>query len=439
MKVLMHAARIICNKFLLEDHARNPSHSPVGDLPNGPGCLSNPKIPFMINVTKLLCGTPEDTDFLCFSVGQPAPKAGPQRRPVVVWNITRRCNLRCGQCYSDSSAKHYPGELSLQQCIDVIDDLADYQVPAVVLSGGEPMLHPHFFDLAGYAVARGLRIMVSTNGTRIDLHSAQRLKDLGVAYVGISLTGIGESKDKFRGRDSASEKAMEAFRHCRGAGQRAGLRITLDRRTAGQLPGVLRLIEEEDIPRVCFRHLVYGGRGENPGPLPASEARSALRMIADAAVRWNREGHTREVVTMDQPADGAFFWLTMLRKNPERAKKIWSVLSGNDADILSSGLGISNIDSLGNVHPDQYWQEHTLGNVKERAFSRIWSSNQDELLSGLRNRLPRLQGRCAECRFKEVCGGGFRVRAFQKFGDPWAEDPGCYLRDHEIEPAGLPA
>lgn len=437
MKALIHAARIMRDELLLEDRLRNPFDSPAANLPKGRGCLANLKILFMINVTKLLCGTPEAADFLCFSGGRHATKAGSQRRPVVVWHITRRCNLRCGHCYSDSSAKQYPGELSLQQCIDVIDDLADYQVPALVLSGGEPMLHPHFFDLAGYAVARGLRIMVSTNGTRIDLHSAQRLKDLGVAYVGISLTGVGESHDKFRGRDGAFEKAMEAFRHCRGAGQRAGLRITLDRQTAGQLPEVLRLIEEEDIPRVCFRHLVYGGRGENPGPLPASEARSALRMIADATVRWNREGHAREVLTMDQPADGAFFWLTMLRKNPERAKAIWSVLSGNDN--LSSGLGISNIDSQGNVHPDQYWQEHTLGNVKERAFSRIWSSTQDELLSGLRDCLPRLQGRCAECRFKEVCGGGFRVRAFQKFGDPWAEDPGCYLRDHEIEPAGLPA
>jgi len=391
----------------------------------------------MINVTKLLCGTSEPADFPGFGEGRQG--LGSQRKPVVVWNITRRCNMLCGHCYSDSTAKLYPGELSLQQCIEVIDDLADYQVPAVILSGGEPMLHPHFFDLAGYGIARGLRIMVSTNGTRIDTHSGQRLKDLGVSYVGISLDGIGGSHDSFRGRNGAFDKAVEAFRHCRGAGQKAGMRITLSRRTAGQLPEILRFIEEEDVPRICFRHPVYGGRGENPGPLPASEARTALRMIADAAVRWNREGHTREVLTMGQPADGAFFWLTMLRKNPDRAKAIWSELSGSGINALSSGHGISSIDSLGNVHPDPYWHDHTLGNVKERTFSRIWSSARDELLTGLRDCLPRLHGRCGDCRFKEVCGGGFRVRAFQKFGDPWAEDPGCYLRDHEIEPAGLSA
>jgi len=265
------------------------------------------------------------------------------------------------------------------------------------------------------------------------------LKDLGVSYIGISLDGLGGSHDRHRGRTGAFDKAVEAFRHCRGAGQRAGLRITLNRQVASQLPEILRFIEEEDVPRVCFRHLVYGGRGENPGPLPAAETRMALRMIGDAALRWNREGHDREVLTSDQPADGAFFWLAMLRKNPERAKEIWNALSGRGAGIQSSGLGISNIDSQGEVHPDQFWLEHSLGSVKELPFSRIWSGACDELLTGLRDCLPRLQGRCAECRFKEVCGGGFRVRAFQKYGNPWAEDPGCYLRDYEIESAGLKA
>jgi len=387
----------------------------------------------MINVTKLLCGTPQPADALRYGEGACAPQAASQRKPVVVWNITRRCNLHCVHCYSDSTAKHYPGELTLQQSIDVIDDLADYQVPAVLLSGGEPMLHPHFYDLAGYAIARGLRVTVSTNGTRIDSHAAERLKDLGVTYVGISLDGIGECHDEFRGKPGAFQKAVDAFRHCRGAGQKSGLRLTLTRQTANQLPEILRFIEEEDIPRVCFYHLVYSGRGADLGLLPPSESRAALRMIGDAVLRWNREGIHREVLTVDQPADGAFYYLSMLRKNPKRAGEIWKLLTWNGGGRHASGLGISNIDSQGNVHPDQFWQTHTLGNVKEQPFSKIWDNAQeDDLLCGLRDRLPRLEGRCAECRFQEVCGGGFRVRAFQKYGNPWAEDPGCYLRDYEI-------
>lgn len=393
----------------------------------------------MINVTKLLCGIPQSADIPGYE-DSCATKNISHRKPVVVWNITRRCNLRCINCHSDSAAKYYPGELTLQQCIDVIDDLADYQVPTVLLSGGEPMLHPHFFDLAGYAIARGLQIMVATNGTRIDSHAAQRLSDLGVTYVGISLDGIGGEHDESRGRNGAFDKAVEAFRHCRGAGQKAGLRLTLNRQITTQLPEIFRFIEEEEIQRICFHHLVHSGRGADVGLLPASETRAALRMIGDAVLRWNREGNEREVFTADQPVDGAFFWLTMLRKNPDRAKEIWRHLSLNGGNRFASGLGISNIDSQGNVHPDQFWQTHTLGNVKETPFSKIWgNAQQDDLLSGLRDCLPRLQGRCAECRFKKVCGGGFRVRAFQKFGDPWADDPGCYLRDYEIEPAELTA
>ena len=387
----------------------------------------------MINLTELLCGLPPPGGGDHHSEWGCAPKSASQHKPVVVWNITRRCNLRCTHCHSDSTSHRYPGELSLTQSIDVIDDLADYGVPAVLFAGGEPMLHPHFFDLVGHAVARGLRATVSTNGTRMDSRAADWLRDLGVGHVGISLGGIGEHHDRFRGRAGAFQKAAAAFRHCRDAGQKVGLRLTLTRQTIGQLPGILRLIEEEDIPRVCFRHPVCSGRGGDLGLLTASETRAAMRMIGDAVMRWNRTGSSREVLTVDQPADAAFFWLTMRRKNPERADEIWGHLNGNGRTRRRSGLGISNIDSPGDVHPDRFWRAHTLGNVKDRPFSAIWSQAQSgDLFAGLCDRVPRLQGRCADCRFKGFCGGGFRSRAVQKEGNPWAEDPGCYLRSYEI-------
>ena len=273
---------------------------------------------------------------------------------------------------------------------------------------------------------------VSTNGTRIDSGAAERLKDLGVAYVGISLDGLGGQHDHFRGRAGTFQKAVDAFRHCRGAGQKAGLQIALARQVVAQLPEILRFIEQEDIPRVCFHHLVSSGRGADLELLRASETRAALRMIGDAVLRWNRGGHSREVLTVDQPADGVFFWLTMRRKNPKRAEAIWRQLSANGGVRHAAGLGISNIDSQGNVHPDEFWHACTLGNVKDRPFSGIWNNAaNDDVIAGLRDRLPLLQGRCGDCRFKEVCGGGFRVRAFQKSGNPWDEDPGCYLRDYE--------
>ena len=384
--------------------------------------------PAMIHVTKLLCGTQRVADAIH---GDWLGAGGgiSENQPAVVWNITRRCNLRCLRCSSDSAPKLYPGELTLDQMVNVIDDLSESKVPAVLFSGGEPMLHPHFFDVAGYAIERGLKVTVSTNGTRINSHAAERLKDLGVAYVGISLDGIGEDHDRFRGRRGAFKKAVEGLRHCREAGQKAVLHINLTRQTVGRFADIFRFIEKEEVPRVCFHHLAGHGRGADVGLPAAAETRQALRMVADVVLRWNRDGDTRETLTVGQPADGVFFWFLMRRRDPKRADAIWRALKRNGAD----GHGVSNIDSQGNVHPDPLWQSHILGNVKDRPFSAIWKkSRNNELFSGLRDRLPRLKGRCAACRFLRVCGGGLRVRAFHKFGDPWAEDPGCYLHDYEI-------
>jgi radical SAM protein with 4Fe4S-binding SPASM domain len=335
-------------------------------------------------------------------------------------------------CYSDSTAQEYRGELSLSECEAVLDDLAGFGVPGVLLSGGEPTIHPHFFEIAEAAVTKGLRITVSTNGTRITESAAARLKKLGVAYVGISLDGIGACHDAFRGKSGAFDLAVKAFRNCRAVDQKAGLRLTLTPHTANELPEILEFIEREDIRRVCFYHLVPSGRGSDLGCLPRQTTRECLRRIAHAVRRWHATGNSREVLTVDQPADGAFFWMMAQEEFPWRADEIKRLIQWNGGGSHGSGVGIGNIDSQGEVHPDQFWQFHSLGNVRSQPFSKIWSDSRDDLLLGLRNRVPRLNGRCSKCRFVGVCGGGFRVRALQRHGDPWADDPGCYLAADEI-------
>lgn len=386
----------------------------------------------MINVTRLFCDIAQPADALRYGRGHGAPSSAKERRPIVVWNITRRCNLSCVHCYSDSTSQHYEGELSLDECKAVLDDLAGFGVPAVLFSGGEPTMHPHFFELCEYASSLGLRVTISTNGTLITPETARRLKEYGVTYVGISLDGIGEAHDVFRGRSGTFEKVVAAFRNCREAGQKAGLRLTLTAYTASQLPEILKFIEEEGIQRVCFYHLVTSGRGADVSGLHPLVSRACLRLIAKTALRWAQNGDPREVLTVDQPADGPFFWLLAKEEYPERADEIARLLSWNGGGANGSGIGIGNIDSQGWVHPDQFWQTHRLGNVRERPFSQIWSHNDDEILAGLRDRLPRLHGRCKECRFLRICGGGFRVRALHATGDPWADDPGCHLKKTEI-------
>ena len=386
----------------------------------------------MLNITRLYCGISQPADALRYGMGPGAPRSAAERKPIVVWNITRRCNLRCLHCYSDSDAREYPGELTFDQCRSVIDDLAEFGVPGVLLSGGEPLIHPRFFDIAGYARERRLRLTLSTNGTLIDGDAARRIKRLGFAYVGISLDGIGATHDYFRGRPGAFDKTVQAFRNCKAAGQKVGLRLTLSQNTIADLDGILAFIEREDIDRVCFYHLVYSGRGATLNAVDPLATRAALDKIIDRTAAWAASGRVREVLTVDQPADGAYLYLRLLRENPLRAREALNMLEWNGGGAHGSGVGIGNIDTQGNVHPDQFWQSLTLGNVKERPFSRIWTECQHPTVVALRNRLDCLQGRCAGCRFLQVCGGGFRVSDEQVHANPWASDPACHLTDEEI-------
>ncbi len=387
----------------------------------------------MVNLTKLYCGVSQPADALRYGRGHGAARTASERKPIVVWNITRRCNLKCVHCYSDSDAREYPGELDWDQCRAVVDDLAQFGVPALLLSGGEPLIHPRFFDLAGYAREKGLRLTLSTNGTLIDRDHATRLKQLGFSYVGISLDGIGETHDKFRGRTGAFEKTVEAFRHCKAVGQNAGLRLTLSANTIADLDRILDFIEAEDIERVCFYHLVYSGRGAGVVDVSHQQTRDALDKILERTAAWARSAKPREVLTVDQPADGAYLLLRLQKECPERAAEVLELLRWNGGGANSSGTGIGNIDTQGNVHPDQFWQSLTLGNVKQRPFSEIWADATNPTLAALRSRNGRLVGRCADCRFLGICGGGFRVRAVQVHGNLWAPDPACYLSSAEIE------
>jgi radical SAM protein with 4Fe4S-binding SPASM domain len=388
----------------------------------------------MINITKLYCGISQPADALRYGQGHGAPRAAGERRPIVVWNITRRCNLRCVHCYSDSDSRFYPGELGWDEMRGVVDDLAGYQIPALLFSGGEPLIHPRFFDLARYARSRELRLTLSTNGTLIDHPTAQSLKDIGFSYVGISLDGIGATHDTFRGRKGAFDKAVAAFRHCKAVGQKVGLRLTLSAHNIADLDQILDFIEAEDIDRVCFYHLVYSGRGSQVVDVSHEDSRRALDKIVDRTARWVAEGHPREVLTVDQPADGAYLYMRLRRERSPRADEVLKLLRWNGGGAHGSGTGIGNIDTQGNVHPDQFWQSLTLGNVRQRPFSQIWSDRNLSTLAELRHRNDLLGGRCSTCRFQDICGGGFRVRAIQRYGDMWAPDPACYLTTNEVAP-----
>lgn len=407
----------------------------------------------MINITRLWTGAEQPADHLRYglhhsgmhhaqaSTAACIPAHSRARKPIVVWNITRTCNLRCIHCYADSHAQHYPGELTWEQCCAVIDDLAAYGASALLLSGGEPLLHPRLPQILQRATEQGLKVTISTNGTRITPDYARLFKELGVAYVGISLDGIGEVHDRFRGVKGAFDGAIRGFRLCEEVGQKTGLRLTLTRNNVQSMGQILQFIEEQNIRRVCFYHLVPTGRGVDVASLHPEEARAALDMLIAKAEAWHRSGQTRELLTVTQPADGIYLLLRQLREGSPLAARTLRLLQWNGGGANSSGRGIANIDTQGNIHPDQFWQSVTLGNVKTERFSDVWeaahapSAAQLTELRGSDDpaeRQKKLSGRCARCCHFALCGGGFRTRAAFANGHWYGSDPGCYLSDEEI-------
>jgi len=382
----------------------------------------------MINITRLICGGSSPGDTLRYPVG--SDRQNP--RPVVVWNATRRCTLSCIHCYSDSRDRDYPGELSTSEAEKMIDDLGACGIPVLLFSGGEPLLRADLFTLSRRAKRSNIRIALSTNGVLITNDLARKIRDEGFDYVGVSLDGIGENNDRFRGKRGAFDCALRGIRSCLSAGQNVGVRFTVTRHNLGDLEGLVDLVEREGIRRICFYHLVYAGRGGDMrgDDLTHEETRRCVDRLGEWAASLASRGVPTEVLTVDNHADGPYIYMKLERENPTRAKTALDFLRASGGN--RSGIGIANVDSLGNVHPDQFLQSVSVGNVRERKFSELWQDAPHEILRRLRDRQSSLKGRCARCRFLDICNGNFRARAEAVSGDLWGEDPACYLTDEEI-------
>jgi len=394
----------------------------------------------VISISKLLWDTSHFGDQLRYSPSSRHQVHGTAdgRGPVVVWNITRACNLRCIHCYASANSQKHPNELTTREAKSFIDELASFRVPVLLFSGGEPLMRQDFFELAAYAKERGIHTALSTNGTLITPTVAQRLKEIGLGYMGISLDGVGKTNDQFRGKAGAFQAALEGIRNCLAVGQRVGLRFTLSRHNYNQLEAILELIERENIPRACFYHLAYSGRGRKllSDDLTHEETRAALDLIIEKTLDFHLRGLDKEILTVDNHADGVYVYLKLRQSDPQKAERAYQLLLQNGGN--RSGIAIAAVDWEGNVHPDQFTPQYTLGNIRKKSFPEIWTDPSHPILAGLRNRRPLLKGRCARCQWLEICNGNLRSRAEAVFNDFWAPDPACYLTDEEIGIAQQP-
>ncbi len=354
-------------------------------------------------------------------------------KPVMTWNTTRTCNLRCVHCYSDSETKAYNGELSHEEALKMLDDMAEYGVPILLFSGGEPLMRKRVFELMAYSRKIGVRPTLSTNGTLISRQVADNMKKAGLGYAGISMDGYGDTNDKFRGKVGAFDDMVKGVDNCLAAGVKVSLRFTVTQHNIADLPKVFDFLEQRNLPRMCVYHLVYSGRGSDimSDDVERKFSRMVVDQIIDRAQYFHKKGFEKDLLTIDNHCDGPYL-ITRLRKEgrTKLANDIYQLLLKQGGN--RSGIGFGDVDNLGNVHADQFSWDTSWGNVKTKTFRQIWDNVSDANIAAYKYRRPLIKGRCGKCQFFEICNGNFRARAKYATGDLWESDPACYLTDDEI-------
>lgn len=354
-------------------------------------------------------------------------------RPIVVWNLTKRCNLQCRHCYLEaSSGCEGQDELTTAEALQLIRELGEIKTPVIIFSGGEPLLRSDLYELADYARSQGIRTALSTNGVLITPEVARRLDSCGFAYIGVSIDGSPGVHDTFRGVSGAFDKTLKGLRNAREVGLKTGIRFTVNKSNYKDLPFILDLVKEEKVPRFCLYHLVYAGRGRDlaAGDLSIQEKRELVSYLIQRALDFHQEGVDTEILTTDHHADGIYLYNWVRENLPERAQDVKKLLEFHGG--CSAGEKIANIDPAGQVYPCQFWRSSSLGKFPERSFQEIWYDENNELLNALRNKKEHLQGKCGECKHNSLCGG-CRIRAEAVNGTIWGEDPVCYLTKEEID------
>jgi len=379
----------------------------------------------MINVSKLYCGLAGESDELRYG-------SRDSSGPVVVYNCTSRCNLRCLHCYSASQSNGDNGELTTSEAKKLLSQLAEVNCPVVLFSGGEPLLRSDLFELLAETKKLSLRSVLSTNGTLISSSAADRLAEVGVKYAGISIDGQEKFHDEFRQARGSFKSAVAGLDNCKKAGIKTGLRFTITRANFEYIPAVFEIAASIGARRICFYHLIRSGRAkklENQ-VLTAAQTRQAVDTIIEKTGNFVEKGLVDEVLTVGNYADGPYVLARMIKGKNQRYEVAKQLLLANGGNKIGEKIICVGWD--GNVYPDQFWRNYPLGNVRDKTLRQIWRNPDEPVLNKLRNKNNFADSRCKRCKWFELCKGNFRFLDNQTDYEYWLNEPACYLADNEI-------
>ncbi len=337
----------------------------------------------------------------------------------IAWEITRRCNLKCVHCRSSSelAVEGHP-DFSLDQAKAVIDDIASYASPVLVLSGGEPLLRPDVFDIASYGTQKGLRMCLATNGTLVTSETCRNIKESGIKMVSMSIDGSNAAThDNFRNQEGAFEGTMNAVRLFNEQKIPFLINSSFTMRNREEIPDIYRMVKKLGAAAWYMFMIVPTGRGEDVlDELIPTE-------VYDEILEWHYETEQKEDELLMRPTCAPHYYRIIREKAKEAGEKVQrrnlKFSTGGSKGCLAGQL-ICLIDVDGEVQPCSYFPL-SAGNIFKIPFKQIWEDS--ELFNQLRD-FKSYKDNCGQCEYINVCGG-CRARAWSMTGDFLAGEPFC--------------
>ncbi len=383
----------------------------------------------MICITKLLLGKATVSEAIKYSKVEKPPAEmlhfSTKATPIVVWNMTRKCNLKCKHCYA--SAGITLPEMSVEERLRALKTLIDAGVPMLALSGGEPILGPGFWEVLKMGHEYGLYLAMATNGTLITDDVAERLAKNGLIYAQVSLDSPSpEFHDEFRGVKGAWEKAVRGIKNLKKHGIMVEVSMTVTKRNYRMIPQMIKFAREElGADLFMAFNFVPTGRGREivDWDMSPEERWEVLKYLSQELYNGFPSASTAP-----QYAVVAYEYAASIGAKPKIAGHFYTIDMRSDrfGSMLEflGGCGAGRVylalEPNGDIYPCVFFRKK-IGNILTDDFEALWRHHP--LLEELRNR-DLLKGECATCEYKYICGG-CRARAYNYFGDHLAPDPGC--------------
>lgn len=346
---------------------------------------------------------------------------------LIVWNITKQCNLRCKHCYASAGPFRHSDELTLKEKIKLVDELDEAGVTMLSFSGGEPLISPDFWEVAGYASSKGMYTTIATNGTLLTRENVEKLKKIGIRYVEVSLDAPEPRvHDMFRGVEGAWERTVEGIKNVVKSGTfDTAIATTVTKYNLDQIPQMIDLAISLGVRKFIAFNFIPTGRGRDiiSQDISPKERNDLLNYLYD---RWQEK-------KIDIFSTSPTYSQIGIERLLSGTGKTYSPTHFASADYGETGIGLAefiggcgagrlyaSIEDNGDVGPCVFLPIK-VGNVRERKFKDIWENSP--LLQELRNR-DLYQENCKSCIFRNPCGG-CRARAYGYFGNHLGPDPGC--------------